>query len=60
MHYITVYREYSRKIMDLYELFLNCNECQLRGTEKYITTCMMKRSQLHLLQVQKYMNCTAK
>ena len=41
---IILYREYNRKKTDLCELFLNCNEYQLRSIGKYIATCMMKGS----------------
>ncbi len=33
---IILYRESGRKVTDLYELFLNCNEYKLRSTEKYV------------------------
>ncbi len=41
---IILYRQYGRKIMDLYELFFNRHEYQLSSIGKYIATCMMKRS----------------
>ena len=41
---IILFREYGKMMTDLYELFLNCNEYQLRNIGKYIAPSIMKRS----------------